>query len=126
MLAQYLKAYSSKVWLFEGQVEGEPYSATSIQAIFRRAKEKAGIQKKATFYSLRHSYATHLLESGTDVRLIQELLGHSDIKTTLRYTHVSRTFLRQVKSPLDGLFDDKSVYLEGKSVTNEGWGVDIN
>jgi integrase/recombinase XerD len=75
-----------------------------LQTIFRRAKEKAGINKTVSFHSLRHSYATHLLESGTDVRLIQKLLGHSEIKTTLRYTHVSQRSLQQVRSPFDALF----------------------
>ncbi|PSR11186.1 MAG: hypothetical protein DA408_02575 [Bacteroidetes bacterium] len=64
-----------KHWLLEGQFPGECYSTRSLQTIFRRAKEKAGISKRVSFHSLRHSYATHLLESGTDVRLIQELLG---------------------------------------------------
>jgi len=106
-LQQYLEEYEPKRWLFEGQLAGVPYSATSIQAIFRRARAAAGLNKKATFHSLRHSYATHLLEAGTDIRIIQELLGHADIKTTLRYTHVSPTFLQQVQSPLDRLFTDE-------------------
>jgi len=106
-LQEYLAQYRPRRWLFEGQLEGEPYSGTSIQAIFRRARAAAGLNKKATFHSLRHSYATHLLEAGTDIRIIQELLGHADIKTTLRYTHVSTTFLQQVQSPLDRLFADE-------------------
>jgi site-specific recombinase XerD len=88
-------------------MKGEPYSNSSLQKVFRRAKEKAGISKRVTFHSLRHSYATHLLETGTDLRLIKELLGHKDIKTTLRYTHVSKRNLMSVRSPLDDLFDDE-------------------
>ena len=104
LLRAYYVAYKPKHWLFEGQFPGECYSTRSLQTIFRRAKQKAGISKTVSFHSLRHSYATHLLESGTDVRLIQELLGHSDIKTTLRYTHVSQRSLQQVRSPFDALF----------------------
>lgn len=111
LLNTYLASYKPEYWLFEGQIPSEPYSATSVQAIFRRAKLKAGINKKATFHTLRHSYATHLLESGTDVRLIQELLGHTDIKTTLQYTHVSQNLIKQVKSPLDELFGTENPYI---------------
>ena len=105
MFVEYIQKYKPKDWLFEGQQGGEPYSPRSLQTVFRRAREKAGINKKATFHTLRHSYATHLLETGTDVRLIQELLGHSDIKTTLLYTHVSKRTLMSVRSPLDSLFE---------------------
>lgn len=116
LFAEYIQKYKPKEWLFEGQQGGEPYSPRSLQAVFRRAKEKAGIDKQATFHTLRHSYATHLLETGTDVRLIQELLGHSDIKTTLLYTHVSKRSLMSVRSPLDSLFDgDEEVEKSNKS-----------
>lgn len=104
LLQAYLLEYQPTVWLFAGQLPGEPYSVRSLQTIFRRAKDKAEVRKGVTFHSLRHSYATHLLESGTDVRLIQELLGHSDIKTTLKYTHVSQRTLQKVRSPFDDLF----------------------
>ena len=106
LFVEYIQKYKPKDWLFEGQQGGEPYSPRSLQTVFRRAKEKAGITKRATFHTLRHSYATHLLETGTDVRLIQELLGHSDIKTTLLYTHVSKRSLMSVRSPLDSLFEE--------------------
>ena len=106
LLGDYLEEYRPGSWLFEGQQAGEPYAARSLQAIFRRAKQRAGVDKRATFHSLRHSYATHLLESGTDVRLIQELLGHANINTTLRYTHVSQRSLTAVRSPLDSLLEE--------------------
>lgn len=107
LLDQYVKENDVKDWLFEGQWKGEPYTSSSLSKVFQRARKSAGIRKEATFHALRHSYATHLLESGTDVRLIQELLGHSDIKTTLRYTHVSNQLLSKVKSPFDQLFGGK-------------------
>lgn len=109
LLRQYYLAHKPKKWLFEGQFDGEPYSARSLQTVFNRAKVKAGIRKAATFHSLRHSYATHLLENGTDIRLIQELLGHTDIKTTLRYTHVSQQTIQKIRSPFDALFSEKYV-----------------
>ncbi|HRR09249.1 MAG TPA: tyrosine-type recombinase/integrase [Rhodothermales bacterium] len=107
LLRQYYLSYKPEKWLFEGQFSGEPYAVRSLQTIFCRAKEQAGIRKAVSFHTLRHSYATHLLESGTDVRLIQELLGHRDIKTTLRYTHVSQRTIQRIRSPLDALFTEK-------------------
>src|SRR5690554_2377090 len=74
-----------KTWLFEGQKTGKKYSPTSIQEVLKKSVKKAGIKKKVTLHWLRHSYATHLLESGTDLRYIQELLGHSSSKTTEIY-----------------------------------------
>jgi len=100
LLREYYRQYRPKFWLFEGQT-GEQYSVTNIQAVFRRAKEKAGIRKPATVHTLRHSFATHLLEKGTDLRYIQELLGHKSSKTTEIYTHVSQKKLSLIISPFD-------------------------
>ncbi len=103
LLRDYVLTYQPKYWLFEGQKKNTPYSSTSLGLIFRRARAKAGLPKHYTLHSMRHSYATHLLDSGTDVRLIKELLGHKDIKTTLIYTHITDQSLNKVKSPLDEL-----------------------
>ncbi len=101
-LRTYYMKYRPKEYLFEGQYGGS-YSPRSIQQVFKNSLLKASINKKVGIHSLRHSYATHLLESGTDIRFIQELLGHNDIKTTLVYTHVSDKSLRKIISPLDQL-----------------------
>ena len=101
-LRSYYLEYKPKEYLFEGQYGG-PYSARSIQEVFKKSLLKARINKKVGLHSLRHSYATHLLESGTDIRFIQELLGHNDIKTTLVYTHVTDNTIRKIISPLDNL-----------------------
>lgn len=90
-------------YLFEGQEKGEPYSVRSAQTIFKRAIKVAGINKDVTFHALRHTYATLLLEKGTDIRFIKDLLGHFDIKTTERYLHVAREKLVNITSPLDDL-----------------------
>ncbi len=100
LLREYFKEYKPKYWLFEGQTGGK-YSKSSIQKIFQRAKAKAGIRKYATIHTLRHSFATHLLEAGTDLRYIQELLGHGSSKTTEIYTHVSTRKLSGIRSPFD-------------------------
>jgi len=103
MLREYYKGYRPKVWLFEGQIPGEQYSEKSIQSVLKQALNKAGITKPVTLHWLRHSYATHLLESGTDLRYIQELLGHKSSKTTEIYTHVTEKSLHKIKSPFDDL-----------------------
>ena len=101
-LRAYYREYRPKIYLFEGQ-DGGQYSARSTQQVFKNALRKAGINKNVGIHSLRHSYATHLLEQGTDIRFIQELLGHKDLKTTLIYTDVTNKSIRNVASPLDKL-----------------------
>lgn len=103
LLRDYYKQYRPKVWLFEGIKPGSPYSAKSLQNVLKQALEKCKIQKPVTLHWLRHSYATHLLENGTDLRYIQEILGHNSSKTTEIYTHVSTKSLQNVKSPFDDL-----------------------
>lgn len=103
ILRDYYTAYKPKTWLFEGQNPGEQYSEKSLQSVLKQALQKTGITKPVSLHWLRHSYATHLLESGTDLRYIQELLGHSSSKTTEIYTHVSTKSLQQIKSPFDDL-----------------------
>lgn len=100
-------------YVFESTVPGQAYSARSAQIIFRQAKLKAGIKKEVSFHSLRHSFATHLLEKGTDVRYIQELLGHFSIKTTTRYLHVAKEKLVVIQSPLDSLFEQGGIEWDG-------------
>lgn len=101
-LREYFKEYRPQKYLFEGQY-GDQYSKRSAQQVFKGALKKAGINKEVGIHGLRHSFATHLLENGTDVRFIQELLGHKDINTTLRYIHVSQKDTKKIKSLLDSL-----------------------
>lgn len=91
---------NNKDFVFES-ARGGKLSERSIQKVFERALQKAGIQKSATFHSLRHSFATHLLENGVDVRYVQELLGHANIRTTQIYTKVTNPALKKIKSPLE-------------------------
>jgi site-specific recombinase XerD len=102
LLRIYYKTYKPKSFLFEGQ-NSEKYSATSSQKVLRNATQRMGLKKKITLHTLRHSFATHLLENGTDIRYIQELLGHNSPKTTMIYTHVSETSIRKIKNPFDKL-----------------------
>lgn len=103
LLRVYFKEYKPEKYLFEGQNVGTPYDARSLQLVLKQALEKTKITKPVTLHWLRHSYATHLLESGTDLRYIQELLGHKSSKTTEIYTHVSTNSIKQIKSPFDDL-----------------------
>jgi len=102
-LRLYWKAYQPSTWLFPGARSDRHLTERSVQKVFARAVIVVGIKKRATVHTLRHSFATHLLESGTDLRYIQELLGHKSSKTTEVYTHVTRKNLVRIKSPLDTL-----------------------
>jgi site-specific recombinase XerD len=102
ILREYFQLYHPKDYLFEGE-QGGPYAGRSAQSVLRQAVSKAKIRKKVTLHTLRHSFATHLLENGTDLRYIQTLLGHNSSKTTEIYTHVSTKALGEIKSPLDSI-----------------------
>jgi integrase/recombinase XerD len=101
-LRKYYIHYRPRIYLFEGRI-GRRYSATSCRKILKAAMMRAGIKKNGSLHTLRHSFATHLLESGTDIRYIQEILGHGSSRTTEIYTHVSRKRLEGIKSPYDDL-----------------------
>ena len=102
LLREYYKEYKPKEYIFEGQSGGK-YSPKSVQTLFKASLKKAGIKKKATVYTLRHSFATHLLDDGTDIRYIQELLGHKRLETTQIYKQVSSYSINKIKSPADDL-----------------------
>ncbi|WP_297338525.1 site-specific integrase [Algoriphagus sp.] len=102
LLRNYFKHYKPAYWLFEGQ-DGCQYSAKSIQMILRKAIEKSGANPWATVHTLRHSFATHLLQQGTNLRYVQALLGHESSKTTEIYTHILSISNKNVQSPLDSL-----------------------
>jgi site-specific recombinase XerD len=102
-LRAYWRQSRPRVWLFPGQGGKRPMHPTILQRAFHQAKEKAGIGKPVSFHTLRHSFATQLLESGVNVRTIQALLGHRSLGSTQRYTHVAGDYLRQTRSPLDAL-----------------------
>lgn len=103
MIRRYLKEYGQSIWLFSSQDKEKHITTRTVEKIFSNACRKANIKKNATVHSLRHSFATHLLERGTDLRYIQELLGHKSSKTTEIYTHVSNKDIGKIKSPLDSL-----------------------
>jgi len=99
-LRTYYQIYKPKNYLFESP-QRTKYSNASVNAVFKKALKNVGIKKNLSTHALRHSYATHLLESGTDIRMIQELLGHNSIKTTMIYTHIAKPKLLAIASPLD-------------------------
>lgn len=103
LLRRYYLKYRPQVWLFYGKSKQRPLEVSSVQRAFHRSLLEARIAKAASCHSLRHSFATHLLESGTNLRLIQELLGHRSVQTTMRYTRVSAQGAAAVASPLDGV-----------------------
>ena len=107
-LEKYLNEYNPHYWLFEG-VERKKYSGTSITKVVRDARIAAGIKKKITPHVLRHSFATHLMDNGTDTRYIQELLGHKSLETTAIYAHVSTKDFQKIISPLDRIFENNKL-----------------
>jgi site-specific recombinase XerD len=108
MLHKYVEQYQPKEYLFEGE-EGKPYSERSVNSIVKRAARVAGVEKNVSPHTLRHSFATHLLEHGTDLRYIQTLRGHESSKTTERYAHVTKKGFEQLVSPLDNLFQKSTL-----------------
>jgi site-specific recombinase XerD len=100
-LIQYLRQYRPTSWLFPGRTPGRPLSRKSMALVIRAAKRRAGIIKQATMHSLRHAFATHLLEAGADLHQVQLLLGHRSLRSTAVYLHVSREALSKITSPLD-------------------------
>lgn len=108
VLRQYYTEFRPRQWLFEGQDPRKHLTERSVQKVFEKALVTAKIMKNVSVHSLRHSFATHLLEGGTDLRYIQELLGHKSSRTTERYTHVSRKDFRRIQSPLDRMMDEMS------------------
>ena len=103
MLNSYIEHYKPIRYLFEGQWPGEPYSASSLEKVLKNACKRAGLRKEVSLHWLRHSYATHLLESGTDITFIQELLGHKSSRTTEIYLHITTKSLQKIRSPFDDL-----------------------
>jgi len=103
LLRDYYRKYKPATWMFEGIRRGVQYDERSLQMVLRKAVRKAGIRKPVTLHWLRHSYATHLHESGVDIRYIQEILGHRNSRTTEIYTHVSSRSIQMIRSPLDDL-----------------------
>jgi site-specific recombinase XerD len=103
LLRDYWREYRPQSWLFPGEDPGQPLTSHSAQRVFRKALERAGLSKPASFHTLRHAFATHLLEGGTDIRTVQALLGHRSLTTTQKYTHVSENYLHETQSPLESL-----------------------
>jgi site-specific recombinase XerD len=106
-LRTYWRAFRPLRWLFEGRSKGEPLSPSTAEKVFTQAAGRAGIRKGVSFHSLRHAFATHLLEGGTNIRVIQALLGHQSLTTTQVYTHVARTYVNATLSPLDRLGEEQ-------------------
>ena len=106
-LRVYWKAFRPVRWLFEGRTKGQPLSPSTAEKVFTAAAGRAGVRKSVSFHSLRHGFATHLLEGGTNIRVIQALLGHQSLATTQVYTHVAQNYVNATGSPLDRLREIK-------------------
>ena len=106
-LRQYIEGSKPKVYLFNGRRKGDAMGHSAVQQSFRLAMQKAGIQKEACVHTLRHSFATHLLEQGVDLLTIRDQLGHADIKTTLMYLHIAQVERSLAHSPFDRLYTTK-------------------
>jgi len=114
-LRRYWQAFRPESWLFPGRSADDPLCDRTLQRVFNRSQEKAGIKGRFSIHCLRHSFATHLLEGGTDIVTIQKLLGHRDLSTTARYLHVTNKHVQGIRSPLDLLPDtNKPVDQRGK------------
>ena len=107
-LRLYAREYSLTTWIFPGAKPGHHLHKRSAQKVFEKAHRKSGIDKKASMHTLRHTFATHLLDSGTDIRYIQILLGHTHTKTTEIYTHITNRDLQKIESPLDRMMQNKT------------------
>lgn len=103
VLRTYWKHVRPQNWLFEGQDPQKPLNRSSVEKVFNKKKKESGITKNVTVHSLRHSFATHLMERGVDIRTIQQLLGHRNLSSTMIYTHVAKNYINLAGSPLDGL-----------------------
>ena len=101
LLRQYYRSYRPEDWLFPGEPSTKHITERTVERVFEKACEKSGINKDVTVHSLRHSFATHLMESGVNLRYIQNLLGHRSIRTTVIYTHVRKHHLGKIISPMD-------------------------
>ncbi len=113
LLGKYIEKERPKIYLFEGSKPGEKYSFTSMNKVLKKAARSAGINRRVHLHMLRHSFATHLLEEGHDIRYVQEFLGHTNIKTTQRYTHIVNDATRFIKSPFDSLGANNSNFNTG-------------
>lgn len=108
LLKKYMEEYAPKTYLFEGQKPGTKYSCTSMSEVLKGAAKSVGIHRRVYLHMLRHSFATHFLEDGVDIRLVQGFMGHNDIGTTQRYTHITNHALQHIKSPFERLYNKKT------------------